>query len=67
MTYTGADVRREAEAYREWSRQRDKEQFHNVIRARLLAYDEMRNHDPAATPSWKGRTGHDDQSVRSSC
>ena len=54
MTYTGADVRREAEAYREWSRQRDKEQFHNVIRARLLAYDEMRNHEPAATPSWKG-------------
>ena len=67
MTYTGADVRREAEAYREWSRQRDKEQFHNVIRARLLAYDEMRNHEPAATSSWKRKTGHDDQSVRSSC
>lgn len=62
MTYTGADVRREADAYREWSRQRDKEQFHNITRARMLAYDEMRNHEPS-----EGRTGHDDQSVRSSC
>ena len=67
MTYTGADVRREAEAYREWSRQRDKEQFYNVILARLLAYYEMRNHVHSATSSWKGRTDHDDQSVRSSC
>lgn len=47
-TYTGADVRREAEAYREWSRKRDREQFHAVTRARLQAMYELKNHEPKA-------------------
>ena len=45
VKYTSADVRREAEAYKEWARKRDREQFHEVRRAQIQAYDEMRNHD----------------------
>lgn len=45
VKYTGADVRREAEAYREWAKQRDREQFHQVTRAQMQAHDEMRNQE----------------------
>lgn len=45
VKYTSADVRREAEAYKEWTRKRDREQFHEVRRAQIQAYDEMRNHE----------------------
>ena len=45
VKYTGADVRRVAEAYREWAKQRDREQFHQVRRAQIQAYDEMRTQE----------------------
>jgi len=45
MSYTGADVRREAGAYREWARQRDREQFHAVTRARMQAQYELKHQD----------------------
>ena len=45
VKYTSADVQREAEAYREWAKQRDREQFHQVTRAQMQAHDEMRNQE----------------------
>lgn len=45
VKYTGADVQRVAEAYKEWARKRDREQFHEVTRARIQAHDEMRNQE----------------------
>ena len=45
VKYTSADVRREAETYREWARKRDREQFHQVTRAQMQAHDEMRNQE----------------------
>ena len=42
MAYTGEDVRREAEEYREWARQRDREQFKETVAARLIAISEAR-------------------------
>lgn len=45
MSYTGEDVRREAEAYREWARQRDREQFKETVAARLIAISEARSQE----------------------
>lgn len=43
MSYTSEDVRREADAYREWARQRDREQFLETIARKLKAYNELKD------------------------
>lgn len=45
VKYTGADVQNDAESYKEWARRRDREQFHEVTRARIQAHYELRNHE----------------------
>ena len=45
VKYTGADVQKAAEDYKEWARRRDREQFHEVTRARIQAHYELRNHE----------------------
>lgn len=42
--YTGEDVKREAEAYRAWARQKDREQYHAAVFSRILAAYEARGH-----------------------
>lgn len=41
MSYTSDDVRRESDAYREWARRRDREQFIETVANKLKAYNEM--------------------------
>lgn len=45
MSYTSADVRREADAYREWARERDREQFIKTVSVKLIAYNDMKHHE----------------------
>ena len=41
MSYTSDDVRLEADAYREWARRRDREQFIETVANKLKTYNEM--------------------------
>lgn len=41
--YTGEDVRREAESYRKWARQKDREQYHAAVFSRIRAAYEARS------------------------
>ena len=43
MSYTSEDVRREADAYREWARQIDREQFLETVACKLKAYNELKD------------------------
>lgn len=43
--YTSVDVRREADEYREWARERDREQFNEVVAAKLIALNEAKHHE----------------------
>lgn len=45
MSYTSDDVRREADAYREWARRRDREQFIEIVAYKLKTYNEMTYHE----------------------
>lgn len=42
IRYTGEHVRREAEAYRAWARERDREQYKESVLARIYAVCETR-------------------------
>lgn len=44
IRYTSEHVRREAEAYRAWARERDREQYQESILARIYAVCEVRQH-----------------------
>ena len=48
MSYTGENVRRDAEEYRDWARERDRDQYLAVTYQKLLAYAELRRHELAA-------------------
>ena len=51
MSYTSEDVRREADAYREWARQRDREQFLDTVTRKLKAYNELKDFNAEAIPN----------------
>ena len=48
MSYTGEDVQREAEAYRDWARDMDRAQYLATTYAKIIAYAELRGQELAA-------------------
>lgn len=45
MSYTGEDVQREAEAYRDWARDMDRAQYLATTYAKIIAYAELRGQE----------------------
>ena len=51
MSYTSEDVRREADAYTECARQKDREQFLETVARKLKAYNELKDFNAEAIPN----------------